>query len=60
MASNCQRYPCPAVLPYEALQLLFEVLLGLPRPIEPSEGLYLDLLRLRKALIGSQKSYDAR
>ena len=35
----------PSVLPCEAIQGLFEVLLGSPRPSGPSEGLLLGLLK---------------
>ena len=45
----------PSVLPSEALQGLFEVFLGLPRPSEPSEGLLLGFLRFPEALRGSRK-----
>ena len=48
-----------SVLPYEAFQGLVEVLLGLPRPFGPSDSVLLGLLRLRKALIGSLKPFDA-
>ena len=49
----------PSVLPCEALQDLFEVLIDLLRPSGPSDGLLLGLLRLPEALKGSLKLFDA-